>query len=128
MYGGPDGELGASLRYLSQRYSMPWPELKGLLTDVGTEGLIWHQSLGGEDAIQPLDGLLVEGIALRALGVPVIVVFQSVNREKEGVWHTHMNGLRKRKGNIPVPSGGCEKSGRKQSQLRARYLFPVLSF
>lgn len=34
-YGGPDGELGASLRYLSQRYSMPYPELKGLLTDVG---------------------------------------------------------------------------------------------
>lgn len=37
-YGGPDGELGASLRYLSQRYSMPFDELKGLLTDVGTEG------------------------------------------------------------------------------------------
>lgn len=36
-YGGPDGELGASLRYLSQRFSMPYPELKGLLTDVGTE-------------------------------------------------------------------------------------------
>ena len=36
-YGGPDGELGASLRYLSQRYSMPYPELKGLLTDVGIE-------------------------------------------------------------------------------------------
>ena len=38
-YGGPDGELGASLRYLSQRFSMPWPELKGLLTDIGTEEL-----------------------------------------------------------------------------------------
>ena len=37
-YGGPDGELGASLRYLSQRFSMPYPELKGLLTDIGTEG------------------------------------------------------------------------------------------
>lgn len=36
-YGGPDGELGASLCYLSQRYSMPYPELKGLLTDIGTE-------------------------------------------------------------------------------------------
>lgn len=34
-YGGPDGELGASLRYLSQRFSMPYPELKGLLTDIG---------------------------------------------------------------------------------------------
>ena len=36
-YGGPNGELGASLRYLSQRYSMPYPELKGLLTDIGRE-------------------------------------------------------------------------------------------
>ena len=38
-YGGPDGELGASLRYLSQRFSMPYPELKGVLTDIGTEEL-----------------------------------------------------------------------------------------
>lgn len=38
-YGGPDGELGASLRYLSQRYSMPFDELKGLLTDIATEEL-----------------------------------------------------------------------------------------
>ena len=37
-YGGPDGELGASLRYLSQRYSMAYPELKALLTDTGTAG------------------------------------------------------------------------------------------
>ena len=36
-YGGPDGELAASLRYLSQRYSMPFDELKGLLTDIGSE-------------------------------------------------------------------------------------------
>ena len=38
-YGGPDGELGASMRYLSQRYSMPYSELKGILTDIGTEEL-----------------------------------------------------------------------------------------
>jgi spore coat protein JC len=38
-YGGPDGELGASLRYLSQRFTMPFPELKALLTDIGTEEL-----------------------------------------------------------------------------------------
>ena len=36
-YGGPDGELGASLRYLSQRYSMPYGDVTGLLTDIGTE-------------------------------------------------------------------------------------------
>ena len=35
--GGPDGELGASLRYLNQRYTMPTDEIKGLLTDIGTE-------------------------------------------------------------------------------------------
>lgn len=38
-YGGPDGELGASMRYLSQRYSMPFDEQKGLLTDIGVEEL-----------------------------------------------------------------------------------------
>lgn len=37
--GGPDGELGASLRYLNQRYTMPTNEIKGLLTDIGTEEL-----------------------------------------------------------------------------------------
>ena len=38
-YGGPDGELGASMRYISQRYSMPFREVSGLLTDIGTEEL-----------------------------------------------------------------------------------------
>ena len=38
-YGGPDGELGASMRYLSQRYSMPYNEVAGVLTDIGTEEL-----------------------------------------------------------------------------------------
>ncbi len=45
-YGGPHGELGASLRYLSQRYSMPYPELKGLLTDIGTEELGHLEMIG----------------------------------------------------------------------------------
>lgn len=34
-YGGPDGELGASLRYLSQRYTMPYRPVAGVLTDIG---------------------------------------------------------------------------------------------
>ncbi len=38
-YGGPNGELGASMRYLSQRFAMPSNELKGVLTDIGTEEL-----------------------------------------------------------------------------------------
>ena len=45
-YGGPDGELGASLRYLSQRYAMPYPELKALLTDIGTEELGHLEMIG----------------------------------------------------------------------------------
>lgn len=38
-FGGPDGELGASMRYLSQRYTMPYNEVTGILTDIGTEEL-----------------------------------------------------------------------------------------
>ena len=45
-YGGSDGELGASLRYLSQRYAMPYSELKGLLTDIGTEELGHLEMIG----------------------------------------------------------------------------------
>ncbi len=45
-FGGPDGELAASLRYLSQRFSMPYPELKGLLTDIGTEELGHLEMIG----------------------------------------------------------------------------------
>lgn len=46
VYGGPDGELAASLRYLSQRYSMPYPELKAILTDIGTEELAHLEMVG----------------------------------------------------------------------------------
>lgn len=45
-YGGPDGELGASLRYLSQRFSMPYAEVKGTLTDIGTEELAHLEMVG----------------------------------------------------------------------------------
>ena len=45
-YGGPDGELGASMRYLSQRYSMPFDEQKGLLTDIGVEELNHLEMVG----------------------------------------------------------------------------------
>ena len=45
-YGGPDGEMGASMRYLSQRYSMPYKEVAGLLTDIGTEELGHLEMIG----------------------------------------------------------------------------------
>ncbi len=45
-YGGPDGELGASLRYLSQRFSMPDSITKGLLNDIGTEEMAHLEVVG----------------------------------------------------------------------------------
>ena len=60
-YGGPDGELGASLRYLSQRFAMPYAELKGLLTDIGTEEL-GHLEMIGAIVYQLTRNLSVEEI------------------------------------------------------------------
>lgn len=45
-YGGPDGELGASMRYLSQRYASPYREVSALLTDIGTEELAHFEMIG----------------------------------------------------------------------------------
>lgn len=45
-YGGPDGESGASMRYLSQRYATPYPEIRAILTDVGTEELAHMEIIG----------------------------------------------------------------------------------
>lgn len=45
-FGGPDGELGASMRYLSQRYSMPYDDVKGMLNDIGTEELGHMEMVG----------------------------------------------------------------------------------
>ena len=60
-YGGPDGELGASLRYLSQRFSMPYPELQGILTDIGTEEL-GHLEMVGTLVRQLTRNLSIEEI------------------------------------------------------------------
>ncbi len=60
-YGGPHGEIGASLRYLSQRYSMPCPELKAILTDVGTEELA-HLGMVGTIVYQLTRNLTAEQI------------------------------------------------------------------
>lgn len=60
-YGGPHGEIGASLRYLSQRYTMPLPELKAILTDIGTEEL-GHLEMVGTIVYQLTRGLTPEQI------------------------------------------------------------------
>lgn len=60
-YGGPDGELSASMRYLSQRYTIPYREVAGLLTDIGTEELA-HFELIGAIVYQLTKNLSVEEI------------------------------------------------------------------
>lgn len=65
-YGGPDGELAASLRYLSQRYTMPIPEAKAVLNDIGTEELA-HFEMVGSMVYQLLKGATIEQI--KAAGV-----------------------------------------------------------
>ena len=66
-YGGPDGELGASLRYLSQRFSMPYAQVKGTLTDIGTEEL-GHLEMIGSIVYQLTRGLSPEEIIKQGFG------------------------------------------------------------
>lgn len=60
-YGGPDGELGASLRYLSQKYAMSNKKVAGLLNDIGTEELA-HLELVGAIVYQLTDGLCTDEV------------------------------------------------------------------
>ena len=66
-YGGPDGELGASMRYLSQRYTMPYKEVTGILTDIGTEELA-HLEMVGTIVHQLTRGASIEEIEKAGLG------------------------------------------------------------
>ena len=60
-YGGPDGELAASLRYLSQRFGMPDQKAKAILNDIGTEELA-HLEMVGTIVHQLTDGVTIEEI------------------------------------------------------------------
>jgi len=66
-YGGPDGELGASLRYLTQRYSMPTPQAQGILNDIGTEELA-HLEMVATMVHQLMKGASVEEIKKAGAG------------------------------------------------------------
>ena len=80
VYGGPDGEIGASLRYLSQRYSMPYPELKAILTDIGTEESVpHHDQLHLKSAIRCF-GTIKNVDAYHRVLVYSIYAFYSPNR------------------------------------------------
>ena len=60
-YGGPDGELAASLRYLSQRFGMPDQKAKAILNDIGTEELA-HLEMVGTIVHQLTEGASIEEI------------------------------------------------------------------
>jgi spore coat protein JC len=90
-YGGPDGEMGASLRYLSQRYAMPYRQVSGVLTDIGTEELA-HLEIVGAIVHQLTRGLTPEEI--KASGFDVYYVDHTL-----GVWPQAAGG---------VPFNACE--------------------
>ena len=66
-YGGPDGELSASLRYLSQRFGMPDQTAKAILNDIGTEELA-HLEMVGTIVHQLTDGCCPEELKQAGLG------------------------------------------------------------
>lgn len=66
-YGGPDGEIGAALRYLSQRFAMPEEKSKAILNDIGTEELA-HLEMVGSIVHQLTDGASVEELEAAGLG------------------------------------------------------------
>ncbi len=66
-YGGPDGELGASVRYLSQRFAMPTPEAKATLNDIGTEELA-HLEIVGSIVHQLTKGVPARELEKAGLG------------------------------------------------------------
>ncbi|MBQ8648204.1 MAG: manganese catalase family protein [Oscillospiraceae bacterium] len=84
-YGGPDGEIAASLRYLSQRYSMPDAASVGLLTDIGTEELA-HMEIVGTVVSQLCKGLTMD--ELKAQGLAAYVVDHTV-----GIWPQAAGGV-----------------------------------
>ena len=66
-YGGPDGEIGASLRYISQRISMPDEKSKAILNDIGTEELA-HLEMVSSMVHQLTDGVCPEELEKAGLG------------------------------------------------------------
>ena len=90
-YGGPDGEISASMRYLSQRYSMPYRKIAGLLTDIGTEELA-HMEMVATIVRQLTKGLSAE--ELEAAGLATYYVDHTA-----GIWPQAAGG---------IPFNACE--------------------
>lgn len=90
-YGGPDGEMGASMRYLSQRYSMPYRKVAGMMTDIGTEELA-HLEMVATIVRQLTKGLTAE--ELEAAGFAPYYVDHTA-----GIWPQAAGG---------IPFNACE--------------------
>ena len=90
-YGGPDGEMGASMRYLSQRYAMPTKEAMATLTDIGTEEL-GHLEIVGTIVYQLTKNLSMEEI--KASGFDKYYIDHTI-----GIWPQAAGG---------VPFNACE--------------------
>ena len=95
--GGPDGELGAAMRYLSQRYAMPYAEAKGLLTDIGTEEL-GHMEMVAALVHQLTRNLSDEEVRNNASFAPYFVDHTT------GVYPTAASGF-------PWSAGGMQSTG-----------------
>lgn len=90
-FGGPDGELSASMRYLSQRYAMPYKEVAGLLTDIGTEEL-GHLEIVGAIIYQLTKDLSIDEI--KASGFDAYYVDHTT-----GLWPQAAGG---------IPNNACQ--------------------
>ena len=84
-YGGPDGELGAALRYLNQRYTMPTNKSKGLLTDIGTEEMA-HAEMISTMIYQLTKGATLE--EMKAAGLE-----SQYTEHGYGIYPTDSNGV-----------------------------------
>lgn len=73
-YGGPDGEMGASMRYLSQRYGVPYPEIAAVLTDIGVS--------------VPKLRIIVFNVLRRDTSPPELYGFSTISIERISVWYS----------------------------------------
>ena len=90
-YGGPDGELSASMRYLSQRYSMTDNKVKSVLTDIGTEEL-GHLEMIGSIIHQLTRDLSMEEIRHLASINTISIILQASGHRPPAAFHsTHVN-------------------------------------
>ena len=77
-YGGPDGEMGASMRYLSQRYAMPYKECQATLTDIGTE------ELGHLEIVASIIYQLTKNLSMEEIKASVLTNIISITRLVSG--------------------------------------------